>query len=90
MQRSHRHTIMDGRVVTFAREFQAGLVQDPLGPYEVSASRNAVIIHHATITDASTCQEFKRAVDLAFKEMAYLQRCNGRPDDDDDGEPRDV
>ena len=41
-----RHTIMDGMVVTVATEFTDD--DKARGPFEVSASRNAVMVHWAT------------------------------------------
>ncbi|MCA3003748.1 MAG: hypothetical protein IOD15_00100 [Phycisphaerales bacterium] len=52
LQFSSRITIMDGEVVTFAARFKQvegtfGPDWDALGPFEVSASRNAVVVHRA-------------------------------------------
>lgn len=52
VQTSEHPTIMDGKVVTFATKFTKqgyGPFQTPqaLGPFEVSASRNAVMVHRA-------------------------------------------
>lgn len=52
IQTSERHTIMDGKVVTYATGFvvrEVGIFRsaEALGPFEVSASRNAVVVHRA-------------------------------------------
>ncbi|MCA3005717.1 MAG: hypothetical protein IOD15_10195 [Phycisphaerales bacterium] len=49
---SSRITIMDGEVVTFATRFNQvegvlGPAWEAAGPFEVSASRNAVVVHRA-------------------------------------------
>jgi hypothetical protein len=95
MQRKHHHTICDGRVAYFAETFVAtghaafGRIYEAVGPYEVSASRYAVMVHHATIAHPKRLPEFVRALEAAWAEHEYLLACDGRPKDDDKGEPRD-
>jgi len=94
MKRSHRHTIMDGRVVTFAMDFKKGDgifgdSFDAVGPFEISASRNMVVVHKANITELSH-QDFLTAFNLAIEEHRFLETNEGRPDDNDRGEAREV
>jgi hypothetical protein len=54
LYRSSGITIMDGEVVTFATGFDkptGGAMSRPLalGPFRVTASRNAVMVHHASV-----------------------------------------
>ena len=95
MKRSHRHTIMDGRVVTFATDFntQDSAFEpccDALGPFEVSASRNAVVVHNAELRTAEDRLHFTNAMEMAWNEHKFLSSCDGRPDDNDRGEPREI
>ena len=83
---SHRHTIMNGRVVKYAEKFELGGVSR--GSYEVSASRDAVVIHRGYIYNQDDKDALLQAVELAYKMMRSLRSCNGRPDDNDNGEPR--
>lgn len=53
-----RITIMDGYVETFAEGFEStrgvfGESFNAIGPYEVSASRNRVVVHRAVIGNAA-------------------------------------
>lgn len=102
MQRRHTHTICDGRVTRFAELFvdtgrasfgriyeAPGRIYEAVGPYEVSASRSEVMVHHARIAHPKRLQEFLRAIDAAWAEHEYLLACDGRPRDYDNGEPRD-
>ena len=55
-----RRTIMDGEVVTIAMGFRAvdgmiGTEHEACGPFEVSASRNAVVVHEAVVTTVADC-----------------------------------
>ncbi len=64
---SSRRTVMSGEVVTFATEFKEldgafGPVYDALGPFEVSASRDAVIVHRAECTTADCAAALVEAV----------------------------
>lgn len=96
MKRRHRHTIMDGRVVSFAIGFQKTLetplgdLYDATGPFEVSASRNCVMVHRAELNGHPQVLQLVAALGLATAEHEMLARCDGRPDDGDAGEPRDV
>lgn len=54
VQASSRRTIMDGEVVTFAQSFSEregvfGLTQQADGPFEISASRNRIYVHRASL-----------------------------------------
>lgn len=54
---SSRRTVMSGEVVTFATVFEPwdsafGAAYRAKGPFEVSASRDAVIVHHAQCATA--------------------------------------
>lgn len=64
-----RRTISDGEVVTFATDFRKneGIFGgfDCYGPFEVSASTNAVIVHHASWRDAEGLEVLIRALRLA-------------------------
>ena len=94
MQRRHNHTIMSGRVVRFAETFVEsgqgifGPMYEAGGPYEVSASRDAVMVHRCDIRDYADIESFKGAMDEAWLEHSRLRRCDGRPDDGDTGAPR--
>jgi hypothetical protein len=65
-----RHTIMDGEVVTFATDFSQtkgvfGPIDKAEGPFEVSASRNAVLVHHAELCSDTDVAQFLEAVQAA-------------------------
>src|SRR5690349_11616135 len=52
IENRERHTIMSGKVVTYATGFREepgvfGATHVATGPFEVSASRDAVIVHRA-------------------------------------------
>jgi hypothetical protein len=62
-----RRTIMSGEVVTFATSFEQvdeiiGERFDAEGPFEVSASRDAVIVHRAECSDAEQVQALIQAI----------------------------
>lgn len=82
VERRSRITIMDGEVVTFATSFSErpgafGPIYDSQGPFQVSASRNAVIVHRAELTSAQDLAAFVKAVDLAGK-AAQQMSCGDR------------
>lgn len=86
---------MDGRVVTFAPGFvknERGLFDsfDAVGSFELSASRNAVVVHKAEITTDEQLDLLLRALGTARKEMLFLQRFDGRPPDDNQENVREV
>jgi hypothetical protein len=66
---SSRRTICDGEVVTFAREFVVhdgpfgG--HDARGPFEVSASRESVMVHRAVCNTAEQTEALLRAIRAA-------------------------
>jgi hypothetical protein len=68
---SSRRTVCDGEVVTFATEFVTR--DSPLGgndahgPFEVSASRSAVMVHYADCRDADQTAALLRAINAAEK-----------------------
>lgn len=73
---------MDGEVVMFADSFNGGdgvfEPRIPSGPYEVSASRNAVVVHHANLTSDTAVEAFIWALRSAQKEARRLtQRGRG-------------
>lgn len=74
---TQRHTIMDGVVVTYATAFHPergafGRSWDARGPFEISASRNAVMVHRAELT-AATLPLFMDAMRLAGIQHANLE-----------------
>ena len=78
IRRSERPTIMDGKVVTFARDFsvEKGVFGDfyrPIGPFEVSASRNAVMTHRADCRTDEDMEDLAEAMRLATVEMSRLK-----------------
>ena len=69
---------MDGEVVTFAEDFtkENGMVGDRFeaqGPYEISVSRNAIMIHRATIKTEETRDKVIKAIEQAYSIMPYLE-----------------
>lgn len=77
-QRS-RHTIMDGKVLMFATSFEDrqgafGETADARGPFEVSASRNAVVVHHADLHSDEAVAAFLKAIELARHAAQRLAR----------------
>lgn len=90
MKRVHRHTIMDGRVVEFARDFtetdpeRKGFpfpLPEAKGPFQVSASRNRVLVHRASIDNLHDLNDFLSAMQKAWEEHKYLSQHDGRPED---------
>lgn len=72
-----RHTIMDGSVVMFATAFDEskgalGKSYDARGPFEVSASRNAVIVHHADCRTSEHVDALIQAVRNAAAQARML------------------
>jgi hypothetical protein len=70
MKHRQCQTAYDGTVVTFAEDFDDS---EPLGPYEISASRNAVVIHYEHLRSHDHGKEFLAAFRAAFKVHDYLQ-----------------
>lgn len=82
MERYERPTIMDGKVVEFAEGFapREGIADpsaprsEALGPYRISASRNAVIVHKANLKGPKDVAAFIAAVQEAQTEAKSLAR----------------
>lgn len=67
---SSRRTVMDGEVVTFATRFEPwdsvfGKAYRAAGPFDVSASRDAVMVHRAECKDKTESLTLALAVTLA-------------------------
>lgn len=79
-----RHSIMDGKVVTYSTSFEGdGHFPNPkeaTGHFEVSASRNCVMVHRARIQTDWQLETFKSALDAANRMHCELARCDGRPE----------
>jgi len=74
---SSRRTVMSGEVVTFATAFERtdcafGAIYEALGPFDVSASRDAVIVHRAECTSAAESEALAEAVACAEAVRAML------------------
>lgn len=77
--RRERHTFMDGKVVTFSPEFKSvssalGDYDKACGSFEISASRNAVMVHKADLSTASEVSAFLEAISAAGAVAADLSR----------------
>ena len=73
-----RPTIMDGRVIQIATGFEEregvfGPTYKATGPFEVSASRNAIVVHRAELRDQESFDLFVRAVAVAAQRMEMLR-----------------
>ncbi len=64
-----RRTIMDGEVVTFAAAFGS---EGAMGPFEVSASRNAVMVHRSELRFDAEFATFQKAMLAAQAAMSAL------------------
>jgi hypothetical protein len=76
-ERRTRHTIMDGEVVMFATDFESrpgvlGDVHEPQGPFEISASRNQVVVHRAGLSSDTAVELFVTAIRQAQREAHRL------------------
>lgn len=72
-----RQTIMDGDVIMIATAFNErkttfGVRYNARGPFEVSASRNAVIVHRANCSNRETIRLLMEAIRLAETHMERL------------------
>lgn len=72
-----RHTIMDGSVVMFATAFDEskgvlGPSYDARGPFEVSASRDAVIVHRADCRSSEHVDALIQAIRNAARQARML------------------
>jgi hypothetical protein len=61
-----RRTIMSGEVVTLATRFTKDHGWEPGGPFEVSASRDAVVVHRADIRTQDQMDAMRQALVVAF------------------------
>lgn len=83
IRQSTRLTIMDGPVVEYAVQFQGngktGLHEEvkALGPFEVSASRNMVMVHRAELRGEADCRALIRALELAQAQYQHLAGRSG-------------
>ena len=75
-----RRTITDGEVVTYATDFRKSQHSggyDPFGPFEISASRNAVIVHRATIKHPEDVAAVSQALAAAYAAMMIIPQRAG-------------
>lgn len=73
-----RPTIMDGKVVTYSTAFRQsegifGPEYEAAGHFEVSASRNAVMVHRASIASKEELEALIEALNRAFVTMEVLR-----------------
>jgi len=95
IKKSHRHTVMDGRVVTFAHDFDKheGILGEryvATGPIVVSVSQNGVHVHKAELVNKAHLRIFKQVMSMAEYEHNKLIEADGRPDDNWDGNPKEI
>ena len=84
---SSRRTVMDGEVVTLATAFKAKgtgafASHEACGPFEVSASRNAVMVHRAETCGPEACDALLaaiRAAESIREDLAASYRGGGAP-----------
>jgi hypothetical protein len=74
---SSRRTVMSGEVVTFAARFEPwdsafGKAYRAVGPFNVSASRDAVMVHHAECKSAEEVAALCFALSLAERARSEL------------------
>lgn len=79
MESRSRPTICDGEVITYAESFESspgicGDRHEARGPYEVSVSRNAIIVHRANIKSADDLAALQEALKVAGAEASRLSR----------------
>lgn len=75
---SSRRTICDGEVVTFATAFEPwdsvfGKAYRAIGPFDVSASRKAVMVHRAECKTQEQSDALLRAINAAEKVRIALE-----------------
>lgn len=78
IEQSERPTIMSGKVVTFATSFRQedgliGMSDVAQGPFEVSVSRDAVIVHHADCRTPESVDALIEALRLAKEQFPRLR-----------------
>ena len=78
-----RHTIMSGKVVTYAVGFEGDdrfpRTLTATGHFEISASRDCVMVHRATIRTDWQLVTFTTAIHEANRMHCELAKCDGRP-----------
>ena len=79
--KSERPTIMSGKVITFATGFRQekgmlGPRDEPEGPFEVSVSRDAVMIHRAECVTQEQVDLLVEAMSMAVAEWPRLRSRN--------------
>lgn len=79
--KSERPTIMSGKVITFATNFKQveGLMgprDEPEGPFEVSVSRDALMVHRAECSTPEQVGVLIEAIRLAGAEFPRLRSRN--------------
>lgn len=79
IRKSTRPTIMSGRVVTLALDFKQedgvfGPRDTATGPFEVSISRDAVMVHRADCEDVESVDLLIEALRFAKVEFDHLRR----------------
>lgn len=77
IEQRERPTIMSGKVVTYSTSFDEkpgifGSLHEATGPFEVSASRDAVIVHRAELSTYDDVDSFVEAVKMARMTATYL------------------
>lgn len=71
---SSRRTIIDGEVVTFSTKFaEGGGGHSAIGPFEISASRNAVMVHYANLASQEYLNAFEQAMKHASTAMFRIK-----------------
>lgn len=79
---SSRRTIMSGEVVTFATGFREedgvfGVSHDATGPFDVSASRDAVMVHRAECQTSEAVAALLVAIEAAERARRVLRESHG-------------
>ncbi len=79
--KSERPTIMSGKVITFATGFrqEKGLLgprDEPEGPFEISVSRDALMVHRAECQTPEQVDSLVEAIRLACAEFPRLRSRN--------------
>lgn len=85
------YTITDGKVVTYAQGFRESsrrpVWKEAIGCFEISASRNAVMVPRCIIGHADELDAFRDAMAMAYQMHCELMECNGRPEWDQPKQP---
>lgn len=85
IEQATRFTIMSGPVVMYSTTFAShdgafGLTYEAAGAFEVSASREAVVVHRAELHTPAQVEDFLRAVHLAEEQRRHLAAVRNRRD----------